>query len=99
MQHFHFQVRTGTHVMMIEVSDLSDSDEARVEAAKRIGLLLHAHAGKLWADEGWQMDVTDDDRANPFRHKYLRYEKLGDLHQATREIRPLSCGLIFACVV
>ena len=60
MQHFHFQVRTGTHVMMIEVSDLSDSDEARVEAAKRIGLLLHAHAGKLWADEGWQMDVTDD---------------------------------------
>ena len=51
VQHFHFQVRTGTHVMMIEVSDLSDSDEARVEAAKRIGLLLHAHVGKLWADE------------------------------------------------
>ena len=60
MQHFHFQVRTGTHVMMTEVSDMSDSDEARVEAAKRIGLLLHAHAGKLWADEDWQMDVTDD---------------------------------------
>src|SRR5690349_14355564 len=51
VQHFHFQVRTGTHVMMTEVSDLSDSDEARVEAAKRIGLLLHAHVGKLWADE------------------------------------------------
>ena len=39
---------------------MSDSDEARVEAAKRIGLLLDAHAGKLWADEDWQMDVTDE---------------------------------------
>jgi hypothetical protein len=46
--------------MMTEVSDLSSSDEARVEAAKRIGLLLHAHARKLWVDEDWQMDVTDD---------------------------------------
>jgi hypothetical protein len=57
---FHFQVRTGTHVMVTDVADLSNTDEARVEAAKRIGLLLHAHAGKLWADEDGQMDVTDD---------------------------------------
>jgi hypothetical protein len=57
---FHFQVRTGTHVMVTEVADLSDSDEARVEAAKRIGLLLHDHPGRLWADEDWQMDVTND---------------------------------------
>ena len=48
--------------MMTEVSDLSSSDEARVEAARRIGLLLHTHARKLWADEDWQMDVTDDTR-------------------------------------
>jgi len=46
--------------MVTEVADLSDTDEARVEAAKRIGLLLHAHAGALWVDEEWQMDVTDD---------------------------------------
>ena len=58
--HFHFQVRTGTHVMVTEAAKLSNTDEARVEAAKRIGLLLHAHAGKLWVDEEWQMDVTDD---------------------------------------
>jgi hypothetical protein len=57
---FHFQVRTGTNVMVTEFADLADTDEARVEAAKRIGLLLHDHAGKLWADEDWQMDVTDD---------------------------------------
>jgi hypothetical protein len=48
--------------MMTEVSDLSSSDEARVETAGRIGLLLHTHARKLWADEDWQMDVTDDTR-------------------------------------
>ncbi len=57
---FHFQVRTGTQVMVTEVADLSDADDARIEAAKRIGLLLHAHAGKLWVDEDWQMDVTDE---------------------------------------
>jgi hypothetical protein len=47
-------------VMVTEAAELGDSDEARIEAAKRIGLLLHAHAGKLWTDEDWQMDVTDD---------------------------------------
>lgn len=46
--------------MLTEVMDLADSDAARVEAAKRIGLLLHEHAGKLWVDEDWQMDVTND---------------------------------------
>jgi hypothetical protein len=46
--------------MLTEVADFSDTDEARVEAARRIGLLLHAHAGKLWVDEDWQMDVTDE---------------------------------------
>lgn len=57
---FHFQVRTETHVMLTEVSELRDSDEARLDAAKRIGKLLQQHAGNLWADENWQMDVTDE---------------------------------------
>jgi hypothetical protein len=46
--------------MMTEVADLTDTEEARDGAAKRIGLLRHTHAGKLWADEEWQMDVTDE---------------------------------------
>ena len=48
------------------VREQARTAEARVEAAKRIGLLLHAHAGKLWADEEWQMDVTDDKGLIPF---------------------------------
>jgi hypothetical protein len=57
--------------MLTEVADFADTDEARVEAAKRIGLLLHAHAGKLWVDEDWQMDVTDEGGLVLFRHQHL----------------------------
>lgn len=46
--------------MMTEVADLQATEDARIEAAKRIGVLLTTHAGALWADEEWQMDVTDD---------------------------------------
>jgi hypothetical protein len=60
MVRFHFQVRTETHVMLTEAAELRDADEARVEAAKRVGLFLHEHAGRLWVDMHWQMDVTDD---------------------------------------
>jgi hypothetical protein len=56
---FHFQVRTGTHVMVTEAAEFTNSDEARIEAAKGIGLLLHDHSGKRWVDGDWQMDVTD----------------------------------------
>jgi hypothetical protein len=56
---FHFQVRNETHVWLTEVVSLQNSDAARVEAARRIGILLHDHAGQLWTDESWQMDVTD----------------------------------------
>ena len=57
---YHFQVRTETHVMLTQAADLKDKEEARLEAAKHIGNLLHEHAGKLWVDEDWHMDVTDD---------------------------------------
>jgi len=57
---FHFQVRTDSHVMITEVADLPGTEEARIEAARRIGKLLHDHAHQLWVDEDWQMDVTDD---------------------------------------
>ena len=57
---YHFQVRTDSHVMLSEVVELRNSEEARVEAARRVGILLQEHAGKIWADESWQMDVTDE---------------------------------------
>jgi hypothetical protein len=57
---YHFEVRTETHVMLTEGVKLPNSTAARVEAAKRVGALLHEHAGRIWSDEDWQMDVTDD---------------------------------------
>jgi hypothetical protein len=45
--------------MITQGAELADSTAARVEAAKRIGNLLHDHAGQLWVDQEWQMDVTD----------------------------------------
>jgi hypothetical protein len=56
----HFQVRTETHVMLSEVADLQDAEHARVEAAQRVGAFLLDHASRLWIDERWQMDVTDE---------------------------------------
>jgi hypothetical protein len=57
---YHFQVRTESHVALTETADLQGAHEARVEAARRIGVLLHDHAHQLWADEEWRMDVTDE---------------------------------------
>jgi hypothetical protein len=57
---YHFQVRTESHVALTETADLQGPQEARVEAARRIGSLLHDHAHQLWVDEDWRMDVTDE---------------------------------------
>jgi hypothetical protein len=57
---YHFQVRTETHVLITEGAELAGTDEARIEAARRIGKLLTEHAGRLWVDEDWRMDVTDE---------------------------------------
>ena len=60
MAFFHFEVRTPSHVLITEGSELPDSTAVRIEAAKRIGQLLHDHAGLIWVDQDWQLDVTDE---------------------------------------
>ena len=57
---FHFQVRTESHVLLAETDELQNLDEARVEASRRAGALLLKHAGQLWVDQDWRMDVTDE---------------------------------------
>lgn len=60
MPFYNFQLRSETHVMLTEGIELADSTAARVEASRRIGALLAEHAGQLWVDQHWQMDVTDE---------------------------------------
>ena len=57
---YHFQVRTRSHVLADEGLDLVSQDEARAEAARRVGDLLKEHAGLLWLEQDWHMDVTDE---------------------------------------
>ena len=59
MPKYHFQVRTESHVLLAEMVELPGTDQARVEAARRVGELLRDHAGRLWSDQDWRMDVTD----------------------------------------
>jgi hypothetical protein len=60
MPRFHFQVRTKTHVLLTDAAELPDVDAARAEAAVRVGDLLKEHAARIWADEDWQLDITDE---------------------------------------
>lgn len=46
---YHIEVRTPTHVMLTEGAELNDHTAARVEAARRTGLLLNDYAGQVWA--------------------------------------------------
>jgi hypothetical protein len=57
---FYFAVRTDTHVLHADSVELQGLDQARVEAARRVGELLKEHAAELWVDEEWHMDVTDE---------------------------------------
>jgi hypothetical protein len=60
MPRYNFEVRTPTHVMLTRGAELPDRTAARVEAARRIGDLLNEHAGRLWVDQDWQMEITDE---------------------------------------
>ena len=60
MARYHFQVRTQSHVAFTATADLQGAQEARVEAARRIGALLDEHAHQIWVDEDWRLDVTDE---------------------------------------
>ena len=60
MARYHFQVRTESHVALAETAEFPNATAARIEAARRIGILLYDHAHQIWVDEDWQMDVTDE---------------------------------------
>lgn len=79
--HFHFQVRTDTHVLLTDGAELADTDKARVEAACRVGDLLKEHASQLWVDERLADGRDGRHRPDPFRHKRVCNAKLRHLGQ------------------
>ena len=57
---YNIELRTDTHVgetLQVESEDLR---ALRVELAKFVGELLKNHADRIWVDQNWRVDVTDE---------------------------------------
>ena len=61
MSKFNIELRTEKRVWETLVVDSADLTALRIEVASFVGDLLKEHAGKIWADEDWRVDVTDQD--------------------------------------
>jgi hypothetical protein len=59
MPTYHINIRTESHIadfVKVEKESLTD---LRLEMARFVGELLKDHAELIWADEDWQIDVTN----------------------------------------
>jgi len=55
---FHFQVRTGTHVMVTEAADLGNSDDARVPSELNCFFMLTLASCGLMKSGRWTLPTT-----------------------------------------
>ncbi|WP_126665560.1 DUF6894 family protein [Croceibacterium ferulae] len=60
MPAYSINVRTPSHIADVHKVESDDLEGLRVEMAKSVGELLKDHAEQIWADQDWQVDVTDD---------------------------------------
>ena len=60
MPNYNIELRTADQVWESVGIAGDDHTELRVEMAKFVGELLKDHAGKIWEDKDWRVDVTDD---------------------------------------
>ncbi|HMJ92748.1 MAG TPA: hypothetical protein VK472_01480 [Allosphingosinicella sp.] len=60
MPKYNIELRTAGQVWETVVVERDDHAALRVEMACFVGELLKDHAGKLWSDEDWRVDVTDE---------------------------------------
>jgi len=60
MARYNIELRTAGQVWETVPVDTADIPDLRIELAKFVGELLKDHAGKIWADEDWRVDVTDE---------------------------------------
>ncbi len=60
MAKYNIELRTQHRVWETLSVDTSDVGALRIEMAKFVGELLQDHAGKVWEDQDWRVDVTDE---------------------------------------
>jgi hypothetical protein len=57
---FNIELRTEKRVWETVAVESADHTALRIEVASFVGELLKEHAGQIWADEDWRIDVTDE---------------------------------------
>ena len=60
MARYRLQLRTESVVATALEVDHDDLTQLRIELARFVGELLKDHAGQIWVDEDWRVDVTDE---------------------------------------
>ena len=60
MARYNIELRTESHVSETLSVDMEDLTALRVQVATFVGEMLRDHAGQIWVDEDWRIDVTDD---------------------------------------
>jgi hypothetical protein len=60
MPKYHIEMRTADQVWETVDVERDDLEGLRIEMARFVGELLRDHAGKIWADRDWRVDVTDE---------------------------------------
>ena len=60
MSPYNIELRTEKRVWDTLKVESADLTALRIEVATFVGELLKEHAGKIWVDEDWRVDVTDE---------------------------------------
>jgi len=60
MPKFHIQLRTDDRVWETMTYEKDDHRSLRIELAAFVGELLRDHSERIWIDQDWRIDVTDE---------------------------------------
>jgi hypothetical protein len=59
MPAYHINIRTESHIADSVDVEMESLKDLRLELARFVGELLKDHAELIWADQDWQVDITD----------------------------------------
>lgn len=60
MPNYNIELRTADRVWETLAVERDGHDGLRVEMARFVGEMLKDHAQKIWEDQDWRVDVTDE---------------------------------------
>ena len=59
MAQYNIHLRSESHIANTWKVEKDDLAELRIEMARFVGEMLTNHAALIWADQDWQIDVSD----------------------------------------